>query len=308
MSLLGLIKPLGPSGFGYRSTAEDVTQALSLEGKTVLVTGATSGIGRESARVLAARGAHVIATGRTADKALTALAGCPGKFTFVACELSEPASVRAAVQTVRETGVLLDAILGNAGIMALETRTVQHGFEAQFFTNHIGHFILVTGLLDRLTSHGRVVLTSSEGHRAAPPGGIYFDDLDGAKGYNPWRFYGQSKFANILFAKELARRFQGSGRVASAVHPGVIQTALTRNLGSMSSLADVAMAIASPIALKSIPEGAATQVWGAVHPDAAAFNGAYLKDCNVASARTDTDDAQTAARLWTRSEEIVAAL
>ncbi|HMV70097.1 MAG TPA: short-chain dehydrogenase/reductase SDR, partial [Myxococcota bacterium] len=202
----------------------------------------------------------------------------------------------------------LHAILANAGIMALAERTLIHGYEAQLFTNHIGHFLLVTSLSSALTDDARVILTSSGAHTYAPRGGIDFDNLDASKGYDPWVAYGQSKMANILFAVELARRFQGTARTANAVHPGVIRTNLARNMGAVAVAADVAMAVMGPFVLKSVGEGAATQTWGAVHPDAASISGEYLADCNVAVPRADARDLTLAAKLWARSEEIVAAL
>ena len=304
MSLYSAMKGNGPSGFGYGSTAEDVTAGMDLTGKTYLLTGCNSGIGLESLRVLGLRGAHVIAAARTEDKARQAAVSVGVEVTPVACELSEPASVRACVETVLASGRKLDGILCNAGIMALPELTLQHGYDLQFFTNHVGHFILVTGLLEALTDQGRVVMTSSDAHKQAPRVGIEFDNLDGSKGYKSWRNYGQSKFANLLFAKGLATRLTGE-QTANAVHPGVIKTNLARH---MSPLAAVGMAIAGPIALKTIPQGAATQVYVAVHPDAAGISGKYWKDCNVGTPRAPGDDPALAERLWEVSERIVSEL
>ena len=206
MSLLAMIKQNGPSGFGYGSTAEDVTAGLSLNRKSFVLTGCNSGLGLETLRVLTLRGAHVIAAARTLEKAQAACASVSGAATPVACELAEPASVRAAVAKIKSLEVPIDGIICNAGIMALPTLNQAYGYELQFFTNHIGHFILVNGLLDSLTASGRVTMLSSRAHEAAPKGGIDFDNLSGEKGYSAWSAYGQSKFANLLFAKELAQR------------------------------------------------------------------------------------------------------
>jgi NAD(P)-dependent dehydrogenase (short-subunit alcohol dehydrogenase family) len=305
MSLLSKVKGKGPSGFGYGSTAEQVTAGLSLADKTVLVTGCNSGLGLETARVFALRGAHVIGTARTTDKARDALAPFGAKTTALACELAEPASVRAAVAAVGAAGVRLSAIVCNAGIMALPERQTAFGYELQFFTNHVGHFILVTGLLDRLADDGRVVVLSSGAHHNAPKGGIQFDNLSGEKGYGPWSAYGQSKMANVLFAKELAKRLAGTKKTANAVHPGVIATNLGRH---MNRAAAVGFAIAKPLVLKNEGEGAATQAYVAVHPDAATISGKYWADCNVATPRRDAEDPALAARLWETSEQIVAKL
>src|SRR5262245_40109125 len=204
MSLFALIKGKGPSGFGYGSTADEVTDGLDLKGRTMLVTGCNSGIGHETVRVLAARGVRVLAAARSVEKARDACEGLEGETVPLACELCEPASVRACVEAVKKDGAKLDAILCNAGIMALPKLEQTFGCEKQFFTNHIGHFMLVTGLLDRLADDGRVVMTSSDAHGMTPAGGIEFDNLSGERNYNSWRAYGQSKLANILFVKELA--------------------------------------------------------------------------------------------------------
>jgi WW domain-containing oxidoreductase len=270
--------------FGKRSTAEDVTAGLSLTGKNILITGCNSGIGKETARVLAMRGARVMGTSRS------------GKDGAFACELADPASVRACVAAVKKDGAKLHAIICNAGIMALPKLQQAFGVELQFFTNHIGHFILVTGLLDQLADDGRVVMLSSSAHRRAPKAGIELDNLSGERGYAPWTAYGQSKMANLLFAKELARR----GTRANAVHPGVIATNLTRH---MNPIARGVWAVAAPIFLKNEQQGAATTCYVAVHPDVT-VSGEYFADCNIAQHRKV--DADLAQRLWTASEAIAA--
>lgn len=306
MSLLALFTSKGPSGFGYASTAEDVTQGLDLRGKTYLVTGCNSGLGLETLRVLTLRGAKVLAAARTVDKAKEAcLVATGGQTVPLACELSDPASVRACVETVVQSGVKLDGLIANAGIMALPKLEKAHGLELQFFTNHVGHFMLVTGLLDALKEDGRVVMLSSDAHKRAPRGGIQLDNLDGAKGYTPWGNYGQSKLANLLFAKELARRFAGTKRTANAVHPGVIHTPLSRHMGKV---VDALYGVLGALAMKTIPQGAATQVYVATHPSLAGVSGQYFASCNVAVPRADAEDAALAKRLWDVSEQLVAAL
>lgn len=305
MALLTLFKSPGPSGFGCNSTAEEVTAGMSLAGKTILVTGCNAGLGEETCRVLALRGAHVLGTARTREKAEQACAGLPTKGTGYVCELAEPASVRDCVASIRRDGHRLDAIVCNAGIMALPTLKIAYGHELQFFTNHIGHFMLVTGLLDSLADDGRVVMLSSMAHTGAPREGIQFDNLDGSRGYRSWVNYGQAKFANLLFAKELQRRFAGTAKSAYAVHPGVIRTNLFRHQGVA---ADLVAAVISPLVFKTIPQGAATQVFAAVHPQALPMAGQYLADCNAKKPRADAEDPQLAKRLWQVSEEIVAKL
>lgn len=309
MSLLAMIKPKGPSGFGYGSTAEDVTAELSLQDKTFLLTGCNSGLGLETLRVLALRGAHVIGAARTLDKARTACASVKGRTTPVACELSEPASVRASVSTVKALNVPLDGIICNAGIMALPELKQAHGYELQFFTNHIGHFILVTGLTDTLAPDGRVTVVSSALHKSAPKGGIEFDNLSGEKGYSAWPAYGQSKMANVLFAKALAKRFGGTARTANALHPGVIfDTNLTRSVNIPAVVRDAAIGVSNLLVLKTIPQGAATHCYVATHPTLAGVSGQYFADCNIAKPRADAEDPSLAARLWDVSEKIAAAV
>jgi WW domain-containing oxidoreductase len=305
MSLYQLFKGKGPSGFGYGSTAEEVTEGLSLQGKTILVTGCSSGLGQEAMRVLVKRGATVLGTARSLEKARAACGAAGSLAVPLACELSDPSSVRACVESVKRGGHRLDALIANAGVMALPKREVAHGIELQFFTNHIGHFILVTGLLDQLADDGRVVMLSSNAHQMAPRAGILFDDLAAATGYTPWGHYGQSKLANLLFAKELARRFAGTPRTCNAVHPGVIRSNLWRHV---PSIPNAAMALAGPLVLKSVPQGAATEVYVAVHPAAGDISGAYFADCNVATCRDDANDPALAKRLWAVSEAMVAGL
>ena len=305
MSLFTYIKPMGPHGFGYASTAEDVTHGLSLAGKTFLVTGCNSGLGFESMRVLLLRGAQVIATARTLAKAQASTAKLDGMHQSaaipLACDLSAPRTIRACIAAVNAHNLKIDGIICNAGIMALPKLELANVYEQQFFTNHIGHFILVTGLTEQLSETGRVVVVSSIAHMRAAKGGIEFDNLDGTKGYNPWRHYAQAKFANILFVKELARRFSGTNRTANAVHPGVVRTNLDRNnLGGR-----ILYRLAGPILVKNVAQGAATQMFVATHPAVAAESGNYFADCMITRSRPDTNDPAIAKKLWEISEHIV---
>jgi WW domain-containing oxidoreductase len=304
MSLFALIRPNGPSGFGMGSTAEQVTRGLSLEGKTILVTGCTSGIGFETVRVLALRGASVICAARSAEKAENV-----ARAMGLACDLADPGSIRACVSELKRHNVRLDAIICNAGIMAPPRLALVCGYESQFFVNHIGHFMLVTALLDALADGARIVMVSSEAHRYAPRGGIDFDNLKGEKSYRPWSGYARSKLANLLFAKQLARRLDGTGKTANAVHPGVVPaTGIFRGV----ALAQIGRAywphILTALAAKTVPEGAATSCYVAVNPNAASCNGQYFADCNVAQPRAEAEDAALASRLWELSEHIAASV
>lgn len=285
---------------GFETTAEEATEGVDLSGKTFVVTGCNSGLGLETARVLTLRGARVIGTSRTKDKAEAALADFDGA-VGLECELSEPASARACGQALLEHGPLA-GIVCNAGIMALPERSQKHGVELQMLTNHFGHFTLVTNALDALADDGRVVMVSSGAHFMIPEAGIELDDLGAERSYDPWQRYGQSKLANILFAKQLAKRFEGTAKTANALHPGVIRTNLARHLP------DRAEGMISKARVKTIPQGAATQTYLAAHPDVADVSGEYYADCQPKDTHERANDAALAERLWAKTEEVLAAL
>ncbi len=303
MSLVAVLKGKGPNGLGFASTAEEATAGCDLTGQTVLVTGCNSGLGFETIRVLALRGARVVAAARTVDKARAACAQLKGDFLPLACELSEPGSIRAAVASVRDGAGPLDAIVCNAGVMNIPAPQQKYGWELHLFTNHVGHFMLVTGLLDRLSPAGRVVVTASRAHRRAPPPGIDFDNLSGERGYVPMKAYGVSKLANVLFTRELARRLGTGGRTANTLHPGVIHTNIGR---SLPLLAGLAFRAAAPLVLKTPAQGAATQCYLAASPGVAGVTGAYYSDCNPAETTPLGRDMTLAARLWDATEALVA--
>ncbi len=289
------------TGFDRTSTAEEVTEGLDLSGTSWVVTGCNSGLGYETVRVLALRGARIVGLARTTDKARNALAELGIEGDAVACELSDLRSVTAAVETVRGLGPL-DGIIANAGIMALPQLEQVAGYERQFFTNHVGHFLLVTGLLDRLTDTARVVIVSSGAHRFAREG-LELDNLSGEFEYEAWRMYGRSKLANILFANSLARRFRGTGRTANSLHPGVIETNLGRHVPDRDDMYDRLRPT-----LKTIRQGAATQVYVATHPSLAGVSGVYFSDCAPAETLPEALDEALADALWTRTEAIVNAV
>ncbi len=295
--------PISP--FDKHSTAEQVTAGVSLAGKTVLVTGATSGLGLETLRVMSLRGAHVIATGRTLAKAQEACATVQGKTTALAMELERWDTVAAAVQQVRALGRPIDILICNAGIMALPTLEQVYGLEKQFVVNHLGHFILAHGLMDqvRAAPQGRVVAVSSLGYRWAPASGIEFDNLSGQRDYTPNKMYGQSKLANGLMALELARRFAGSPATANAIHPGIINTNLGRHFAAWKRAAG---SLIGWTFMKSVQEGAATQCYVATAPPLATVSGQYFEDCNpvVPVPGKHMDDAALATQLWSKSEEL----
>ena len=296
--------PIGP--FGAESTAEEVTAGLDLTDKTALVTGCNSGIGHETMRVLALRGAHVLGTARTAEKAETACDSVEGQTTPVVVELSDFDSVVAGAEQVKALGIPVDMLICNAGIMELQDLQQVNGLERQFVVNHLGHFVLVNQLLDQVTSapQGRVVvLSSGSSTRQAPEEGIEFDNLSGERGYDPGRAYGHSKLANVLFTLELARRFENTNATANAVHPGVIMTNLGRHLPAWQ--VTMARLLGKPF-MKTIPQGAATTCYVATYPELARTSGYFFKNCNPQRPGGHTENTEMAARLWTVSEELTA--
>ena len=293
------------SSFDKHSTAEQVTVGIDLAGKTALVTGANSGLGLETLRVLSLRGAHVIATGRTLAKAQEACATVKGKTTPVAVELERWDSVAAAVQQVRALGMPLDILVCNAGIMALPKLEQVNGLEKQFVVNHLGHFILAHGLLDqvRAAPQGRIVAVSSLGYQWSPAAGIEFDNLSGQRDYDPNKMYGQSKLANQLMSLELARRLQGTPATANAIHPGIINTNLGRHFAAWKRVAGTLIGWTF---MKNVQEGAATQCYVATAPALATVRGQYFEDCNpvIPKAGKHMDDLALAGQLWHKSEEL----
>ena len=295
------------SAFGSDSTAEAVTAGLDLAGRTILVTGATSGLGLETMRVLALRGAHVIGTGRTLEKAKEACASVGGRTTPVALELERFDTIVTATDLVRTLGMPLDGVICNAGIMALPKLEQVYGLEKHFVVNHLGHFILVNRLLPQIQAaqQGRVVVVSSLGYQWAPEAGIEFDNLDGRRGYEPNRMYGQSKLANALFSLELARRWraEGSAATANSLHPGIINTNLGRHFAEWKH---VATKLIGWTFMKSIPEGAATSCYLATAPALARSSGHYFENCNpvIPKAGKHMEDLAMAAALWQKSTEL----
>jgi NAD(P)-dependent dehydrogenase (short-subunit alcohol dehydrogenase family) len=295
--------------FGRSTTADEVTAGLDLGGRTALVTGATSGIGLETARVLALRGAHVLLAGRTLEKAQAACAAIPGRATPLACELEDFDAVAECAARVTQLKVPLDMLICNAGIMAPPRLELVRGLERQFVVNHLGHFLLVHRLLAAVQAAraGRVVMVSSSAHKWAPPGGIAFDNLTGEKGYNPRVFYGQSKLANALVARQLARRLAGTATTANAVHPGLIVTNIIRYLPRWQQFL---APLAGPLArsrIKTTGQGAATLCYAATHPAVAGISGRYFADCGVATPEPLMEDDALAARLWAESEKLTRA-
>jgi WW domain-containing oxidoreductase len=291
--------------FGRKSTADDVLAGLTLTGKTVAITGCNSGIGFETMRALATHGAHVIGLARTWEGADGACRRVGGATTPIACDLSDLSSVRQAIDAVRSLDRPVDTVITNAGIMASNKLQVRHGVEMQFLVNYLSHFLLITEVLDLVPDQtGRVVIVSSRASvDQAPKEGILFDNLDGHEFYSPFAFYGQSKLAAALFAKELSRRLKSRGIDVNSLHPGAVRgTGLARHFAFPLN---IVMKVAS-LFMKSVPQGAATQVLLAASPLVAGISGEYWADCHVSRGSKFLNDAHMSERLWEESKAIVA--
>ncbi len=291
--------------FGSRSTADKVLAGIDLSGKRIVVTGCSSGIGFETMSALAANGAQVIGLARTLDGAKTACAQVGPSATPMACDLADFDSIAAAADHIRGSPAPLDAIIANAGIANLPTLQIQHGIELQFRVNHIGHFALLNQLEGQVRNgSGRIVIVSSDASISqAPADGILFDNLDGRRFYDPLSFYGQSKLANALHAKELSRRLAGRGIAVNSLHPGA--TRGTRLGKSLALPLRIARAAAG-LFMKSAAQGAATPALLAASPRVAGISGEYWSDCQIARGNPLLADAGLAKQLWEVSEQIVA--
>ncbi|MFI0900918.1 SDR family NAD(P)-dependent oxidoreductase [Streptomyces sp. NPDC020983] len=307
-------KPIG-SGFGARTTADEVLDGIDLTGKLALVTGGYSGIGLETTRSLVRAGANVVVPARRPQTAREALSGLPG-IEIDELDLADLDSVRAFADRFLATGRDLDIVINSAAVMACPQTWVGPGWEAQFATNHLGHFALVNRLWSAVErGRGRVVAVSSGGHHNSP---IRWDDLWFERGYDKWQAYGQAKTANVLFAVHLDELARERGVRAFALHPGGILTPLQRHLSKAEMMErgwiDEDGKVLNPGMFKSPQEGAATQVWAATSPQLDGLGGVYLEDVDIAApAREDGTrngvrdyavDPGQAARLWALSAEL----
>jgi WW domain-containing oxidoreductase len=290
--------------FGKHSTADEVLADLDLSGKNYLLTGCAAGIGLETMRALAARGAHVVGTARSLQRATSACSRVPGHTTPLACDQDDFASVAAAVNEIRALKIKFDAIIANAGIMAPRRPDVRYGVESQFRVNHLSHMLLVTRLSDRLhEGSGRIVMVSSSAAQSfAPTEGVAFDNLDAHRNYKPFRFYGQSKLANLAFAKSMAEALQPRGICANALHPGVIVA--TDLMRSTSPALRFLMPVANLFS-KSIAQGAATSCYVAAHPAMAGKTGGFYADCQPSKPNPHADDSAFRYLLWEVSAAVL---
>lgn len=313
--------------FGAQTTADEVLEGKDLTGRTAFITGGYSGLGQETARAMAARGAHVIIAGRDLGKAETAAqeirGAIPGaEVDTIACDLASLASVRACGEEARGRFDRIDLLINNAGVMACPQGRTADGFETQFGTNHLGHFVLTRELMPLIAKaaaegrDARIVNLSSRGHHID---GVHLDDPNFEhRDYHKWLSYGQSKTANILFTVGLHDRFGDQGITAIALHPGGIQTNLGRHMtdedrawmrGRMQAQSDEEMLKA----FKTIPQGAATTCFAATEASLKGKGGVYCEDCHVAEVddenpaggvRSYALDRGNADALWALSERL----
>ena len=313
------------NSLGATSTTDEVLQGINLTGKRVLVTGVSAGLGVETARALAAHGAQVIGAARNLSKAqaateqVRAQAASGGSLDLIELDLASLDSVRRCADGLLAASKSFDLIIANAGVMACPKSKTVDGFETQFGTNHLGHFVLVNRIASLLKAGSRLVNLSSAGHRYAD---VDLEDPNFEHTpYEEFIAYGRSKTANVLFAVEFDRRHKARGVRATAVHPGGIQTELGRYMTDevrgrlIASINASQPKGAPPFSWKSIPQGAATSVWTACVADAEAIGGRYCEDCHVAEVvstpglrggvRPYALDPQRAQALWQKSEAMV---
>ncbi|MFI6273879.1 SDR family NAD(P)-dependent oxidoreductase [Streptomyces sp. NPDC050988] len=303
------------SGFGPRSTADDVLDGIDLTGKLAIVTGGYSGLGLETTRALTKAGARVVVPARRRSVAEEAVAALDG-VEVDELDLGDLDSVRAFAERFLASDRTVDILIDNAGIMACPETRVGPGWEAQFATNHLGHFALVNRLWPAIAPGGaRVVSVSSAGHHNSD---IRWDDPHWRQGYDKWEAYGQAKTANVLFAVQLDALGKDSGVRAFSLHPGGILTPLQRHLAKEEMVErgwiDENGTPLNPEGFKTPEQGAATQVWAATSPQLSGMGGVYCEDCDISDpapadgerigVRAYAVDPASAARLWALSAKL----
>lgn len=315
--MMRLFNRKGPSGFSASSTAEEVTQGIDATGLTAIVTGASSGIGAETTRVLALRGVHVfmavrnMAAGTDVKDAIVKEIPT-AKVDVLELDLSSLASVRKFASDFTTKGLPLNILINNAGIMASPFMLSKDNIELQFATNHLGHFLLTNLLLDTMKRtaqesgrEGRIVNVSSEGHRFTYREGIRFEKLNDQSGYGNFVAYGQSKLANILHANELARHLKEEEGVeiltANSLHPGAINTNLFRQEGFVNAI----VGFLGKFVFRNVQQGAATTCYVALHPQVKGKTGLYFNDSNIAQPSPHAVDTELARKLWDFSLDLI---
>ena len=307
------------SQFGAETSAQEAARNIDLSGKTIVVTGASAGLGVETARVLAACGARIVSVVRDEAKGQSAAEeirkNVPNAdIELAVLDLFDLESVRRGADDIAERFSSIDRLINNGGVMACPLGRSAQGLDTQLGTNHLGHFVLTARLMPQLLAGapGRIVNLSSAGHALSP---FRFEDPFFEKEpYDKWTAYGQAKTANVLFSVGLDKRFKDRGIRAYAVHPGAIQTELGRHM-DQDDIKDLMARRPSdtPMVFKQVPQGAATSVWAATAPELEDRGGLYCEDCQIAEAAIGEAfgrgvhpwalDAEAAERLWTLSEE-----
>ncbi|KAL1531405.1 Short-chain dehydrogenase TIC 32, chloroplastic [Salvia divinorum] len=305
----------GPSGFSATSTAEQVTRGIDGSGLTAIVTGASSGIGVETARVLALRGVHVImgvrnvSAGHRSKEAI--IKQVPdAKLDAMELDLSSMTSIRNFASNFNSLGLPLNVLVNNAGIMATPFLLSEENIELQFATNHVGHFLLTNLLLETMKKtankskhEGRIINVSSRRHKFSYNQGICFDKINNESGYNSLSAYGQSKLANVLHANELARRLKEENVeiTANSLHPGAIATNLFRHYSFLNGL----VGVLGKHVMKDVHQGAATTCYVALHPGVEGMTGKYYADCNLAETSLQAKDQDLARKLWDFTNNLI---
>ena len=311
--------------FGFESTTNDVLEGVDLTGQTFLITGGSSGLGAESVRAIASKGAHVIVTARNLDKALAVIDEIKAttgneKIDLEELELGSIANIREAAQRVNIKYPTINVLINNAGVMACPYGETSDGFEQQFGANHLGHFLFTNLIMPTLIKGAkasdkgaRIISLSSSGHNFSP---VVFEDIFfKERPYHKWLSYGQSKTANALFAVGLNARLKDRGIEAFSVHPGAIMTDLARHMTDEDWEMFQERMESSTFVPKTVEQGAATQVFAATAPEIAGKGGSYLADVQIAEVTEDGDqfttvkpyavDPVSAEKLWTMSEELL---
>lgn len=297
------------SHFTDASTAADVTAGINLTGKVAVVTGCTSGIGLETMRVLASRGAYVIGSSRSLQRAEEACRSVTGVTTPVSLDLGDLQSVVDCAETIRAMRLPIDSLICNAGYLGGgNERQLINGVEKHFFINHLGHFVFVNRLLDRLliAEQGRIVVVASRtSYTKAPADGILFDDLAFKNDYSDMLAYGHSKLANVLFSLRLSELLRGTRITCNSLHPGVIDTEIDRHFNSFMQFG---LKVLAAVRGKTIQEGAATTCYLATNPALSGTSGAYFEDCNAVTVlgQNHLYDLPMSEKLVQVSEEITA--
>jgi len=326
-----MTKILEATSFGATSTTEDVLSGVDLNGKRVLVTGVSAGLGVETARSLVAHRAQVVGAARDLNKAQSATeqvrndaAANGGRFDLVELDLANLKTVRACADRLLAKGEAFDVVIANAGVMATPFGHTADGFETQFGTNHLGHFVLINRIASLIRNEGRLINLSSAGHRYS---NVDLDDPNFERTpYEPFVAYGRSKTANVLFAVAFDKRHRDRGVRAAAVHPGGIRTELGRyaepsRIEKVIEEIDRQLAAQGkgPFQWKSIPQGAATSVWASVVAPAEEIGSQYCENCHVGTivledapitavsegVRGYALEPHSAEALWKKSEELV---